>query len=425
MMAASQEAPPMTVTDDELETLYEGVVAGELTLSSPELRRNPHPLYHLLRERQPIFGPSPTGELLLTRSADCEAVLREPRFSSNPNHQITEIPLPQRSFREQISASGDINSLLFLDPPDHTRIRGLVSKAFTPRRIEQLRPHIGEICDAILDEAAERGELDVVADLGYVLPVTVICELLGVPVADREQFGPWSAGASRLLDGDLDDETLQAGVVAIMSLLNYLNHLFDERRQHPGDDLISALIAAEEAGDKLSEQELRSIVLLLFVAGHETTMNLIGNGTWALLRHPDQLQRLRDDPSLVGSAVEELLRYDGPVHLTGRVATAELEVAGRTIPKGQMVITLLAAANRDPARFSDPDVLDVGRQDNRHLAFSHGIHYCLGAALARAEGQVAIGSLVRRFPRLEAMEVPSYREHFVLRGLESLRVSLG
>jgi cytochrome P450 len=213
-------------------------------------------------------------------------------------------------------------------------------------------------------------------------------------------------------------------MLAMMQLLNYLNQLFDERRAHPGDDLISGLIAAEEQGDRLSEEELRSIVLLLFVAGHETTMNLIGNGTWALLGHPDQLGRLRDDPSLIGSCVEELLRFDGPVHLTGRVATCDLEVAGRTIPHGQAVVTLLAAANRDPAQYDEPDRLDIGRADNRHLTFSHGIHYCLGAALARAEGQVAIGSLVRRFPKIEATETPTYREHFVLRGLDSLQVSV-
>jgi cytochrome P450 len=413
------------LSGDRLEELYEEVVSGRLAISeSAELRRDPHPLYHLLRERQPILGPSRTGELLLTRWADCEAVLRDPRFSSNPRHQKTDLPLAERSFREQIAASGDINTLLFLDPPDHTRIRGLVSKAFTPRTVERLRPHIAEICDGILDDAAERGSLDVVADLGYVLPVTVICEMLGVPTDDRDQFGPWSSAASRLLDGFLDDETMNAGMLAMMQLLNYLNQLFDERRAHPGDDLISGLIAAEEQGDRLSEEELRSIVLLLFVAGHETTMNLIGNGTWALLGHPDQLGRLRDDPSLIGSCVEELLRFDGPVHLTGRVATCDLEVAGRTIPQGQAVVTLLAAANRDPAQYDEPDRLDIGRADNRHLTFSHGIHYCLGAALARAEGQVAIGSLVRRFPKIEATETPTYREHFVLRGLDSLQVSV-
>ena len=414
----------MTVTDDQLETLYEGIVAGELTLSSPEIRADPHPLYHLLRERQPVLGPSPTGELLLTRWADCEAVLREPRFSSNPKHQITEVPLEERSVREQMAVSGDMSNLLFLDPPVHTRIRSLVSKAFTPRTIERLRPHIVEICDGILDDAAERGSLDVVADLGYVLPVTVICELLGVPTDDREQFGPWSSDASRLLDGDLDADSLNAGLLGVMQLLNYLGNLFDERRAHPTDDLISALIQAEEAGDRLSEEELRSIVLLLFVAGHETTMNLIGNGTWALLQHPDQLARLRDDPSLIGSCVEELLRFDGPVHLTGRTATVDLDVNGVTIPKGQAAVTLLAAANRDPARFDDPDALDIARPDTRHLTFSHGIHYCLGAALARVEGQVAIGALASRFPNMEATEVPTYRRHFVLRGLDSLRVSV-
>ncbi len=210
-----------------------------------------------------------------------------------------------------------------------------------------------------------------------------------------------------------------------MNLLNYFNFLFEERRAAPRDDLVSALLAAEEAGDTLSEVELRSIVLLLFVAGFETTMNLIGNGTWALLRNPDQLQQLRDRPELIGSCVEELLRFDGPVHLTGRIASEDLEIGdGVTVRKGEQVTTLVSAANRDPARFDRPDELDIDRPDTRHLTFSHGIHYCLGAALARVEGQAAIGSLVSRFERIEPLETPTYRDHFVLRGLNSLRVAV-
>lgn len=416
----------MTATGTDWDQLAERFVAGQLLFTEhPEVRRDPHPLYHRLRERSPMLHQPDLDEYLLTRWADCEAVLRDSRFSSNPAHQRQHRPLAERSFREQIAQAGGVSTLLFLDPPDHTRIRGLVSKAFTPRRIEALRPRIAEICTGLLDDASERGELDVVADLGYVLPVTVICELLGVPTEDRDQFGPWSSDASRLLDGMIDDATLQRGVLGLMQILNYLNHLFDERRSRPADDLISALLAVEEAGDSLSEDELRSIVLLLFIAGHETTMNLIGNGTWALLRHPDQLERLRADPTLIGSTVEELLRFDGPVHVTGRVATRDLEVGGQPVEAGQALILLLAAANRDPDVFPDPDRLDITRTDNRHLTFSHGIHYCLGAALARAEGQIAIGQLVERFPRIEVLEEPTYRDHFVLRGLNSLRVSVG
>jgi cytochrome P450 len=416
----------MTLTEDKLDDLTTRFASGELVMtSSPELWANPHAFYRHLRTTAPMLEVPSLNEVILTRRADCEAILRDTRFSSNPTHAISDLPPDQRSFRETITAAdSDAHTLLFLDPPDHTRIRGLVSKAFTPRTVERLRPRIAEITNGILDEAQERGSFDVVSDLGFVLPVTVICELLGVPAEDRDQFGPWSSDASRLLDGNLDQATMERGMVAFMYLLNYLNSLFEERRAHPGADLISALLAAEEEGDKLSEEELRSIVVLLFVAGHETTMNLIGNGTWALLQHRDQLDRLRDDPSLITSCVEELLRYDGPVHVTGRTATEDLEVAGRAIPKGQTLVALVAAANRDPAAYSHPDGLDIGRPENHHLTFSHGIHYCLGAALARAEGQIAIGSLVERFPTIEAVATPTYREHFVLRGLTALPVTL-
>jgi hypothetical protein len=415
----------MVVTDESFDDLTRRFGAGEFVLTaSPRVRADPHPFYHHLRATHPMMEVPSLNEVVLTRRDDCEAVLRDARFSSNPRHATATLPPDQHGIRELMSEGVDVSTLLFLDPPDHTRIRSLVSKAFTPRTIEGLRPRIVEITDQILDQAAERGSLDVVGDLGFVLPVTVICEMLGVPAEDRDQFGPWSSDASRLLDGDIDQATMDRGLVAFMYLLNYLNALFDERRARPGDDLISALLAAEEAGDKLTEEELRSIVILLFVAGHETTMNLIGNGTWALLQHPDQLERLRADPSLIGSCVEELLRYDGPVHVTARIATCDLEVAGRPVPQGQTLIALLAAANRDPAVYPDPDRLDIGRSNNHHLTFSHGIHYCLGAALARAEGQIAIGSLATRFPDIEASEHPTYRDHFVLRGLTALPVTL-
>ena len=379
---------------------------------------DPWPTYDRMRSEAPVWKNS-LDEWVMTRHADCEAVLRDPRFSSNPVHRDPPLEL-DGSFPDL--GSVDSHTLLFMDPPDHTRLRGLVSKAFTPRTVERLRPRIQELVDGILDEAAERGSLDVVADLGYELPVTVICELMGVPLADRQQFAGWSSDASRLLDGFMTAEELQAGLLAAMSFFAYFNNLFDERRAHPGDDLISALLAAEEAGDRLLPEELSSIVVLLFIAGHETTMNLIGNGTYALLRQPDELVRWRGDPSLDVPAVEELLRFDPSAHITGRTATEDIEVNGHMIRKGTGVITLIAAANRDPARFERPDHLDLGRADNHHLAFSQGIHYCLGAALARLEGQIAIGSLVRRFPDMELVETPVHRAHFVLRGLTSLQV---
>jgi cytochrome P450 len=348
--------------------------------------------------------------------------LRDARWSSDPAHTASD-----DDTRAVINNAG-VRTLLFMDPPDHTRLRRLVSKAFTPRTIEQLRGHVGEICDDLLDQWRGDEPFEVMAGLAYPLPVIVICELLGVPVDDRHQMEGWSSDASRLLDfSQIDEETAMKGMVAAMQFINYFNGLFEARRAEPRDDLLTELVKVEEAGDKLTEEELRSIVLLLFVAGHETTMNLIGNGLFALLQHHDQWERLVADPSLVPSAVEECLRYDGPVHLTGRIATTDLEVGGRTFRKGEGVMTLLAAANRDPDKFPDPDRFDVGRTDNQHLTFSHGIHYCLGAALARLEGQVVFERLARRYPTLKlacGSDDVEYREHFVLRGLKALPVEV-
>jgi pimeloyl-[acyl-carrier protein] synthase len=309
-----------------------------------------------------------------------------------------------------------------MDPPDHTRLRKLVSKAFTPRTVETLRPHVAELVTTMLDDLDPAG-FDLISGLGYPLPVTVICELLGVPAEDQHLFGPWSSDATRMLDGNIDEATQQRGLMAFMQLVNYLNGIFEERRAAPRDDLLSALLTAEEQGDKLSEEELRSTVVLLFVAGHETTTNLIGNGVVAMLRQHDQWNRLVADPSLAPGAVEECLRYDGPVHLTGRIATVPSRVGDVDVEPGQGVVTLLAAANRDPARFPDPDRLDITRPDNQHLTFSHGIHYCLGAALARLEGQEVFQALTQRFPTLELTEEPVHREHFVLRGYRAVHVA--
>ncbi len=390
---------------------------------SDEVRRDPHPLYHRLRATDPMAYNADVDEFILTRWADCEAVLRDARWSSAPEHRGERL---RGGPQVQEFVESGVRTLLFLDPPDHTRLRRLVSKAFTPRRIEQLRAHVQDITDELLRDVRPGAPFDVISTLAYPLPVIVICELMGVPVEDRHQFEGWSSDATRLLDGDIDEDTLQRGIVAAMYFINYFNNLFEQRRADPRDDLVSGLLAVEEAGDVLSEEELRSIVLLLFLAGHETTMNLIGNGLFALLQHRDQWDRLVAGPALAPSAVEELLRYDGPVHVTGRTATEDgLEVGGRTFARGDAVVTLLAAANRDPERFPDPDRLDITRADNQHLTFSHGIHYCLGAALARLEGQVVFATLAQRFPSLRPAvpaEEVEYRDHFVLRGLKSLPV---
>jgi cytochrome P450 len=381
-----------------------------------ELWPDPHPHYHRMRAETPILAVPEWDEFVFTRWDDCERILRDPAMSSDHvAHRRMEVPMMD---------FGDLarpRTMLMMDPPDHTRLRQLVSKAFTPRTVERLRPHVADLVAEMLDEVDPSG-FDLISGLAYPLPVTVICELLGVPAEDRHLFGPWSSDASRMLDADLDEETIQRGLIAFMSLVNYLNGIFEERRAHPRDDLLSALLAAEEAGDRLSDEELRATVVLLFVAGHETTMNLIGNGTVAMLRQRDQWDRLAGDPTHAPGAVEESLRFDGPVHITARTATVDTEVGGQRIEAGQGCVTLLAAANRDPARFADPDRFDLTRQDNHHLTFSHGIHYCLGAALARLEGQEVFKALSQRFPRLELTEEPVHREHFVLRGYQAVPV---
>jgi pimeloyl-[acyl-carrier protein] synthase len=389
----------------------------DVDLLAPEVRADPWPHYARLRAAAPVHR-RPDGDVVLTRYADCQGVLGDNRFSSNPAHE-------REASEGSPARQAGSNLLLFLDPPDHTRLRRLVGKAFTPRVAEALRPRIAELVDEMLEPVAGEASFDLLETLAYPLPVVVICELLGVPAADRDSFKEWSSTASRLLDPDVEGDTLEQGMLGALALATYFDELFEERRRSPRDDLVSALVAAEEEGDRLSPDELRAITVLLFVAGHETTGNLIGNGTYALLRAREQLERVRDESDLAPSAIEELLRFDGPVHVTARVPTEDVEIGGVSVDAGQRVVVALGAANRDPAQFDDPDRLDVSRPDNRHLTFSHGIHFCLGAAVARVEGQVAIPALLRRFPALELAAEPHYREHFVLRGLTELQVAPG
>jgi cytochrome P450 len=386
----------------------------------PEFHADPYPFYRRLREQDPVHR-APMGFWVLTRYDDCVAVLRDARFG-------------REEFQQMLAAvyggeEGDRlpRSMLFRDPPDHTRLRALVSKAFTPRVIEQMRDHIQEIVDRLLGRALGQGGMDVIEELAYPLPVTVICEMLGVPVADHASIRGWSSDIARSLDAiglPSDQAIVDRGRVARRALADYFRALVPERRARPQADLLSGLLAAEEQGDKLTEPEVIAMCLLLFIAGHETTVNLIGNGLLALLRHPDQLATVQADPGLVPNAIEELLRYDSPVQRTARMPTTSVEVAGHRIDKGTMVVTALGAANRDPAQFADPDRLDVTRRDVRHISFGFGIHFCLGAPLARVEGQIALGTLLRRVPRLTLAETtPEWRESSVLRGLKRLRVS--
>jgi cytochrome P450 len=313
--------------------------------------------------------------------------------------------------------------LLFMDAPDHTRVRGLVSKAFTPRSVERLRPRIGELTEELLAPLRHAGRFDVINDFAFQLPVTVICELLGVPADGREMFRHLTRDLAVLLGEDVTPAQLGGAAGAMLTLTAYLVPLFEDRRRAPQADLISALVAAEEAGDRLGADELLTTVAILLIAGHETTMNLIGNGMLALLRNPDQLALLRARPELMPPAVEELLRYDSPVRLTIRTSLQDAIVAGETVRAGEQVIAMLHAANHDPAVFESPDALDITRDAHRHVAFGGGAHYCLGAALARTEAQIALAALVA-LPHLElASDEPVWRPLLMFHALASLPVA--
>jgi cytochrome P450 len=386
----------------------------------PEFLADPYPTYHRLREEDPVHH-SPLDFWVLTRYEDVAAVLRDPRFIKEPLVSMV-------AARFGVSVPPGVGlSMLDRDPPDHTRLRSLVSKAFTPRVVEGLRPRIQKMVDDLITRAAAVGTMDLIEEFAYPIPVNVICEMLGVPVEDHERFKGWSLDIARGLDSiwlPPDSEIPKRSGAARHAIGDYMRGLIGERRASPRGDLLTALIAAEEAGDKLSEDELIATCILLLIAGHETTVNLIGNGTLALLRHPEELRRLRETPGLITSAVEELLRYDGPVQRTARITSTEVTIAGRTIPKGEMVMPFIGAADRDPSQFPDPDRLDLGRADNRHIAFGWGIHFCLGAPLARVEGQIAIDTLVRRLPRLALVnDEPEHRQSLTLRGLKALPVS--
>jgi cytochrome P450 len=385
----------------------------------PEFVADPYPTYHRLRTEDPVHH-SPLGFWVLTRYDDVVAALRDPRLAKEAIASFVAA-----RFGAPVPAMG--LSMLDRDPPDHTRLRGLVSKAFTPRVVEGLRPRIQQIVDGLLDGAAGRRSMDLIEEFAYPIPVIVICEMLGVPVEDHERFKGWSLDVARGLDlvwlGP-DSEVGRRSIAARQALGEYFRGLIAQRRAAPRNDLLSGLIAAEEAGDKLNEIELLATCILLLIAGHETTVNLIGNGTLALLRHRDQLERLRREPGLIATAVEELLRFDGPVQRTARIPSEDVTFGGRTIAKGEMVMPFIGAADRDPAQFPSPDRLDIGRTDNRHIAFGWGIHFCLGAPLARIEGQIAINTLVRRLPKLElATGQPEYRQSLTLRGLKALPVT--
>jgi cytochrome P450 len=386
---------------------------------SPAFREAPYPHYERFRGPAPLLRVADTIWFALGH-ADVTALLRHPRMSTDESHATTEIG---QSGPNAIKSQ----SLLFMDPPDHTRLRNLVARTFTPRRIEGLRAATEAITTELLDAMGSDGRpVDLIQAFAYPLPVRVICSLLGIPEADEAVFTGWSRGIARSLDPTiLRSPEIDAAIDQARSELRaYLGDLLAFRRKAPGDDLLSGLAAVEADGDRISSGEVLSLAVLLLVAGHETTVNLIGNGVLALLRAPEQLALLRRSPDLVGAAVDELLRFDGPVQITQRVATEDMEVVGCQVRRGDEILLVLGAANRDPTVFAEPHRLDVTRDARRHVGFGGGIHHCLGAVLARMETQIALAALLDRVGRIELAGTPVRRPTFTLRGLESLPVAL-
>ena len=412
----------------------------DFNVLDPALVTDPYPTYDRLRAAGPVlWSPFIGGRVhrvvsadtenvpgiwLLTRYDDCMSFLRDERISADPQKsQLFKMLMNTMLGGETSPAVGLMqNLLLFMDEPDHTRLRGLANAAFSRKAVEALRPRISQLVDDLLDG---RDELDLVADFAYPLPVTVIAEMLGVPLSDRDEFSRWSRELVDLFGTeDVTPQSTERGNDAILAMNDYFTGLSEQRRRQPQDDLLTALVEVEDAGERLTHEELLATCLILLIAGHETTANLIGLGTLALLRERDILSRLREEPGLVPSAVDELLRYDSPVQFTARTTLAPVEIAGIEIPEAERVLVLLACANRDPERFDEPDRILPERSPNYpHLSFGGGIHFCLGAPLARLEARIAFAKLVQLPLDLTTQEL-DFRKTFPIRGLRSLPVRL-
>ena len=402
----------------------------------PGFTDDPYPHYRELREGDPVHQ-SPLGIWALFRYDDVLRFLRDHELSAEEhNARPTALDELAKAVLGERAERGS-QAMLNRDPPDHTRLRRLVSKAFTPRMIDSLRPRVQQLVDEALDRAVQRGGMDLIADLAFPLPFTVISEMLGMPEIEHDRLRRWSGALVRTLEPIADVEQLQAIADASDAMRDFLGDAIAGKRRSPAGDLLSALIAAEDQGDVLSDEELLEQVMLLYIAGHETTVNLIGNGTLALLRHPDQLDRLRSDSSLlsgghprtpgVGGAIDELLRFDSPVQMSRRITRRDVEVDGRKIEAATFVVVVLGSANRDPEHWGDTaDELDLTRPAaGEHLSFGGGVHHCLGAALARLEAKVAIGTLVDRFSRIELAGDPVWNGRINLRGLDRLPLAVG
>ena len=395
---------------------------------APENRSDPYALYDRMRAAGPVISTDIEMHLAFGH-ADCWSILRSPLASSDERR--SSVLQREALADERLAGVMDTPPLLvFMDPPDHTRLRGLVAQGFTPRRVETLRGSIQSTCDAIVENLASRGDdvVDIIDALAYPLPIAIICELLGIPLDDQERFRDWSTVLTKSVDPGVlrSDDDNAAIAKATAELAAYTGGLLDDRRHRPGDDLLSDLLTRHDDADQMHDHELVDLVTLLLVAGHETTVNLIGNGLAALLDHPDQIADWVDHPELAATATDELLRFDSPLQMVQRVAIDDLELGGRHIPKGDQVIVVLGAANRDPAVFEQPHRLDIRRSNAaRHLSFGGGIHHCLGASLARVEGAIAVTTLLTRFPHLAPAGDSPVRDTFTLRGRSSLPVALG
>ena len=391
-------------------------------LLDPEVLANPYPLYHRLRSEDPVHWDPYLHAWVVTRYADVITVFQ--RFSANRTftpEQLAALGLQSLTPLAKVM----VLQMLFLDPPAHVRVRGLASKAFTARRVEVLRSHIQDITNSLLDAVQDKGRMDVIKDLAYPLPAIVTAEMLGVPTSDWQQLTAWSADFAQVLGNfQHNPDSAPKVVKSLEEMTAYFRAAVREQREHPRDGLISAYLNAEIDGDRFTEEEVVANTIVTMVGGQETTTNLIGNGVLTLLHHQDQLERLKADTSLIPPAVEELLRYESPSQHTARLAPEDVMLGGRMIRKRQAVIAVMGAANRDPARFPDPDRLDIGRRDNRHVAFAWASHFCFGAPLARIEGQTAFATMLRRMPNLQLEPGPlTWRENLGLRGLTTLPVT--
>ncbi|MFJ2608666.1 MULTISPECIES: cytochrome P450 [unclassified Streptomyces] len=393
----------------------------------PAFVADPYPAYAELRARGRVEYYEPSDQWLVPHHADVSALLRDRRLGRTYQHRYTHEEFGRTAPPAEHEPFHVLNDhgMLDLEPPDHTRIRRLVSKAFTPRTVERLRPYVRELAGKLVGDLVEAGGGDLLTDVAEPLPVAVIAEMLGVPEADRAPLRPWSAEICGMYELNPPQETARRAVRASVEFSEYLRGLIAERREKPGDDLISGLIAAYDEGDRLTEQEMISTCVLLLNAGHEATVNATVNGWWALFRNPGQLAALRADPTLVPAAVEELMRYDTPLQMFERWVLEDIEIDGTTIPRGAEVALLFGSANHDPAVFAAPDRLDLTRKENPHISFSAGIHYCIGAPLARIELAASMRALLERAPALTLAAEPKQKQNFVIRGLQGLDVRVG